>query len=106
LTLCVSRSLGAALRALSCLLFLAPAGCSKALGPGECEALLDRYTELLVRSDRGATTAAELVKLQAAARTRAAHEPSFAQCSSRVSRRAFECAMAAENVDRLEQCLL
>ena len=51
-------------------------------------------------------TAAELVKLQGAARLRAAHDPSFEQCTSRVSRRAFECAMAAENVDRLEQCML
>jgi hypothetical protein len=81
-------------------------GCSKALDHAECDALMDRYTELLVRSDRSGATAAELVKLQAAARTRAAHDPAFAQCSSRVSRRAFECAMSAENVDRLEQCLL
>lgn len=106
MTLCVSRPRAAALRALPVLLFIAPAGCSKALDHAECDALLDRYTELLVRSDRSGTTAAELVKLQAAARTRAAHEPAFAQCSSRVSRRAFECAMSAENVDRLEQCLL
>jgi hypothetical protein len=96
----------AALRALSGLLFLAPAACSKPLDRAECDALLDRYTELLVRSDRAATTAAELVKLQGAARMRAAHDPSFEQCTSRVSRRAFECAMAAENVDRLEQCML
>ena len=105
MTLCVSRSPGA-LRALPFLLLLAPASCGKALDRAECDALLDRYTELLVRSDRRDATAAEVVKLQAEARTRAAHDPSFAECSSRVSRRAFECAMAAENVDRLEQCLL
>jgi hypothetical protein len=100
------RVRAALFRAFACLSLLGALGCGKRLDHAECDALLDRYTELLVRSDRQATTAAELVKLQAAARTRAAHDPSFAQCSSRVSRRAFECAMAAENVDRLEQCLL
>jgi hypothetical protein len=100
------RGSRALLRASACLSLLGVMSCGKKLEHAECEALLDRYTELLVRSDRQATTAAELVKLQALARTRAAHEPSFAQCTSRVSRRAFECAMAAENVDRLEQCML
>jgi hypothetical protein len=106
LTPCVSRAPAAALRAVSGLILLGVTGCGKPLDRAECEALLDRYTELLVRSDRGPTTAAEVVKLKAAARARAERDPSFNECPSRVSRRAFECAMAAENVDRLEQCLL
>lgn len=81
-------------------------GCGKPLDQAECDALLERYTELLVRSDRPDTTEAELLKLKAAARARAAEDRAFKQCSSRVSRRAFECAMAADHVDRLEQCLL
>jgi hypothetical protein len=81
-------------------------GCSKPLSQNECGALLDRYTELLVRSDREGTSAGDLLKLQEAARERAKSDPDFKACSNRVSRREFECAMAAENVDRLEQCML
>jgi hypothetical protein len=81
-------------------------GCGKPLSQTECAALLDRYTELLVRSDREGTSAGDLLKLQEAARERARNDPDFKACSSRVSRRAFECAMTAENVDRLEQCML
>jgi hypothetical protein len=86
---------------------LALASCRReALSERECRALLDRYTELLVRSDRDGTTAAELVKIQAAARARAAHDAEFKSCSARISRSAFDCAMAAQNVDKMEQCLL
>jgi hypothetical protein len=81
-------------------------GCGKPLSAPECNTLLDRYTELLVRSDREGTNAGDLLKLQEAARERASRNPDFQACGARVSRRAFECAMAAENVDRLEQCML
>ncbi len=82
-------------------------GCQgQRLKEDECRALLDRYTELLVRSDRAGTNAAELLKLQEAARERAAHDQEFRDCPARVSRKAFDCAMAAQNVDRMEQCLL
>jgi len=80
--------------------------CGEPLSATECNALLDRYTELLVRSDREGTSAGELLKLQEAARERASSNPDFKACAARVSRRAFDCAMKAENVDRLEQCML
>ena len=76
------------------------------LSDRECRTLLDRYTELLVRSDREGTTAADLLKIQTAAQTRAAHDAEFKSCPTRVSRKAFDCAMAAQNVDKMEQCLL
>lgn len=95
--------LSAVLAALAALML---SGCSKPLDQTECASLLDRYTELLVRSDREGTTAGDLLKLQEAARARARRDPDFQDCSARVSRREFECAMAAENVDRLEQCML
>jgi hypothetical protein len=81
-------------------------GCREPLSDSECSRLLERYTELLVRSDREDVTAVELERLKAQALARARREPAFAECSSKVSRRAYECAMAAENVDRMEQCLL
>ena len=61
--------------------------------------------EKLVGSDRPGVSAGELLKLQSEARARAATDPSFAECSKRVSRRAYDCAMQAETVDRMEICL-
>jgi hypothetical protein len=80
--------------------------CSKPPSHDECDALLDHYVELLVTSDRPGTTAGELHKLQVQARQRSVSDPEFAECSTRVSRRAYECAMSAPNADKLEQCLL
>ena len=80
--------------------------CGKRPSHVECEALLDHYVELLVRSDRPGTNAAELQKLQQQAREKAKVDPEFAACTERVSRRELECALRASNADVLEQCLL
>ena len=80
--------------------------CGRSLTQIECDALLDRYVEKLVGSDRPGTTAAEVIDLQRQARERAAKDPAFVACRSEVSRKKFECAMQAETVDRMEICLL
>jgi hypothetical protein len=92
------------LRALGLLALLGSA-CGRAPSHTECVALLDRYTEKLVGSDRPEVTPGELEKLKSTARARAAEDPAFAECSSKVSRSAYECAMRAETVDRMEICL-
>lgn len=81
-------------------------GCAERLSPAECETLLDRYVALLSASDRPNTSDSELVRLKALAREKALRDPSFMRCASEVSRSQFQCAMKAENTDRLEQCLL
>ena len=81
-------------------------GCSKSLSESECTALLDRYVEKLVASDRPEATAGELAQIKKKTRDKAKSDPAFAECSSKVSRRQFECAMKADNVDRMEVCLM
>ena len=98
----MKRPRATALVALATLLV----SCGRPLTSPECDALLDRYVEKLVGSDRPGTTAAELVELQKKAREKAARDPAFADCRSAVSRKKFECAMHAETVDRMEICLL
>jgi len=88
--------------ALSC---LALAGCGRGPTPAECTALLDRYTEKLVGSDRPDVKPGELEKLKADARARAAEDPEFAACSHKLSRSQYECAMKAPTVDSMEICL-
>ena len=87
-------------------LALLAVSCGRSLSEAECNALLDRYVEKLVGSDRPGTTAAEVIELQRSARRRAATDPAFVECKSEVSRKKFECAMKAETVDRMEICLL
>ena len=82
------------------------ASCGRSPTPTECDALLDRYVEKLVASDRPGTSAAEVVELQRKAREKAKDDPAFKDCHSAVSRKKFECAMQAETVDRMEICLL
>jgi hypothetical protein len=85
---------------------LAATSCAEPLSQEECETLLDRYVSLLVASDRPKTGEAELVRLKQQAREKASRDPAFGRCSREVSRNQFQCAMKAENADRLEQCLL
>jgi len=85
--------------------FLA-AACGQPPNESECAALLDRYVTLLATSDRPDTNETELIRLRAEARQKAARDPAFRQCPKRVSRHQLECALAAENADRFEQCLL
>lgn len=81
-------------------------GCGKKLEGSECQQLLDHYVELLLRDDRPKSSAGEVLRLQQEARKKAERDPAFAQCSSRVSRKSFDCAMDAQDANRLEQCLL
>jgi hypothetical protein len=101
-------SLGGAARGgvLACLLALPLLGCGKRLEPQECDALLDHYVELLLRDDRPKSSAGEVMRVQQEARRKAAQDPAFKECRQRVTRRGFECAMDAQDANRLEQCLL
>lgn len=95
-------------RAATPLLGVLALGCGKALSEDECHALLDRYTELLARSQNAQIPAQRVSELQGRAREIAKNDPAyeFADCSQRVSRRDFECAMQAPSVDELERCLI
>jgi hypothetical protein len=82
------------------------AGCSPPLEQNECVALLDHYVELLLASDSPDTSPPVRLRLRDEARAKASRDPAFAECSARVSRGQFVCAMRASNPDGLEQCLL
>jgi len=80
-------------------------GCSKPVAPEECRALLDRYVEKLVGSDRPGLSNGEVFRLQSEARKKAEQDPAFRDCPRQVSRRQMDCALTAETVDRMEICL-
>jgi hypothetical protein len=88
---------------LPCLL-----GCQKPLADAECERLLDRYTEFLVREEEPSAGPEQLAHVLEQARRTAAQDPRFewSECSRRVRRASYECAMAAGSVDAIERCLI
>lgn len=83
-------------------------GCARPLSDAECTALLDHYTEQLVKTENPGVSQQLVAEKQAAARQLAMLDPSyeFAECSQAVSRAQFECAMRAPSVDQIEQCLV
>jgi hypothetical protein len=80
--------------------------CSKPLSEPECYELLDQYVHLLFKSDNPEAPAQHQAKAKGEARAKAKRDPAFSECSSRVSRSQFECAMDANDPNQLEQCLL
>ncbi len=82
--------------------------CATPLSDAECSALLDRYTERLLRSENPDVSQLEVAEKQAQARRLAQDNPrfEFEKCAAQVSRSQFECAMHANDVDTIEQCLV
>ena len=93
-------------RAAIALFLLVATGCGKRLEASECQQLLDHYVELLLRDDRPKSSAGEILRVQQEAHKKAERDPAFHECRQRVSRRGFDCAMDAQDANRLEQCLL
>jgi hypothetical protein len=91
---------------LVCAALGATVGCQQPLTKSECGALLDRYVELLLNSDRRDTTAAERFRMREQTRHKAAADPEFRNCPRKVTRAQFDCAMKALNVDDMERCLV
>ncbi len=83
------------------------AGCGKRLSSAECDTLLDHYTSRLVLSENPDASPFVIAEKQHLARELAHSEPQFEfeACDEDVSRRQFECAMAAADVNSIEQCL-
>jgi hypothetical protein len=87
-----------------CALLLA--ACRPAITEQECLKLLDHYTDKQIDQARPSTRPAERFVLIEQARVRATSDPEFATCTTKVSRSAYECAMAAGSADAIERCLL
>jgi len=100
----LKRSLGGV---LACALAAASlVGCGRPLSADECSELLDHYTELLAKKRSPSATEDQLVRAKREARAKANTSREFARCNVKVSRRQFDCAMAAPTVDDVERCLL
>lgn len=93
-------------RLLALTLGFACVACGKPPSEQECVQLLDRYTDKVIDQARPSTKAAERLELQLEARKKAKLDPAFSECSARVDRKQYECAMAAFTADQMERCLM
>lgn len=82
-------------------------GCGRPLDEQECGLLLDRYTEKLILNEQPHAPVQFIHEKQREARSLAKRESQyeFDACASKVSRRQYQCAMQAPDVDEIERCL-
>jgi hypothetical protein len=80
-------------------------GCGRRATPAECDALLDRYVELLVRQEDPGARAGDVTQAKNLARAKAAGDPEFRRCTRAVRQRDIVCALGAPTVDEFEKCM-
>ena len=80
-------------------------GCRKRVTREQCDAILDRYAELVVREQMPDAAPAEIQKEQQRERDEARSDDAFRNCTSEIEPTAHACAMKAKTADELEHCL-
>lgn len=91
---------------MAAVLALGTTGCGSTVTEEECRQLLDHYTDKQIDQARPSTNKRGRIELRMEAQKKASVDPEFQRCSAAVSRRQFECAMAAASADQIERCLL
>ena len=81
------------------------AGCKAKATPAQCDQLLERYAELVVREKMPDASAEVVHAEQAREKNEARGDDAFKNCSSEVSQAELECAMRAAKADAFEKCL-
>jgi hypothetical protein len=81
------------------------AGCKAKATSGQCDALLDRYAQLVVVEKYPDASSTQIEAERTRERTEARADDAFKNCSSEVSRIELECAMRATSADAVLKCL-
>lgn len=91
--------------ALLALLALASTSCRKKASAKQCDELLDRFAELVVK-ERFADAGPEVIAAERAReRAEAKGDDAFKNCPSEVQASELECAMKAESSEAVIKCL-
>lgn len=81
------------------------AACKPKITSAQCDALVDRYAQLVVTEKMPDAGPATIKAEQDRERGEARGDDAFKNCTSEVSRAEFDCAMHAPTADALEKCL-
>ena len=86
-------------------LFLGASGCRKKASAKECDAMLDRFAELVVKERFADAGAGEVANERLRERKEAQGDDAFKNCTSEVQSGELACAMKAETSEKLIKCL-
>ena len=79
--------------------------CREKVTPAQCDTLVARYAELVVREKMPKAPAEEVQAEQKRVRQESAGDENFRNCTTEVRPTEYECAMAAATPDAIEKCL-
>lgn len=80
-------------------------GCKKKVTPAQCEAIIDRYAELVVKEKMPDASAETVAAERTREKSEAHGDDAFKNCAIEVEPDDYECAMKAKTPDALEKCL-
>ena len=88
----------------ACCLVVAP-GCREKVTSAQCDTLVARYAELVVREKMPGAPIEEIRAEQKRVRQESAGDENFRNCTTEVRPTEYECAMSAATPDAIEKCL-
>jgi hypothetical protein len=87
-----------------CAWILMPA-CRKNVTPAQCDTLVARYAELVVREKMPSASLEQIRAEQKRVREESAGDENFRSCATEVRASEYQCAMSAESSSAIEKCL-
>lgn len=81
------------------------ASCSKKVTQDQCDAILSRYAEMVVRESKPDAGAEAIKAEQEHEKAEAKSDDAFRNCTSQIEPADYDCAMKAKTADELEKCL-
>jgi hypothetical protein len=79
--------------------------CREKVSTAQCDALITRYAELVVRGKMPDAPADVVRDAQKTVREEAAGDESFRNCTTEIGPKEFNCAMAAKTPEAVEKCI-
>ena len=79
--------------------------CREKVSGAQCDALITRYAELVVRGKMPDAPAQVVLDAQKTVRAEAAGDESFRNCTTEIGPKEFNCAMAAKTPEAVEKCI-
>lgn len=80
-------------------------GCREKVTAAQCEALIERYAELVVRDKMPGASEEVIQAEQKVVRDEAKSDDAFHNCTTEVGPGEYACAMGAATPDAVEKCL-
>ena len=81
------------------------ASCKKKVTPVQCEAIVDRYAELVVKEKMPDASAETIANERTREKSEAHGDEVFKNCAAEVEPSDYDCAMKAATPAALEKCL-